>query len=168
MHLKFLGTGGRLNAAHGNTSAYYTEDDKLLLIDCGETAFGEIQELHLLDGISKVFFICTHAHLDNVGGLGNLCLYCHQKNIEFYVVTDPSYILIYDLYDLLQISSCKGLWNSIDTSKLEKHFSEIQVVQYIRTEHYKDSYGANIPAYLVHFYTKDGPILYSGNTNRID
>ena len=58
--LKFLGVGSCFNTDMGNTSAYYIEDNKLTLIDCGESAFESIVNRRLLDGIRKVDIYITH------------------------------------------------------------------------------------------------------------
>ena len=40
--LKFIGKGSCFNVVEVNTSAYYKNNDKLLLIDCGESVFKEM------------------------------------------------------------------------------------------------------------------------------
>ena len=73
--LKFIGTGSAFNHKLGNTSAYYKENGNLLLIDCGETVFGRILELNLLEDVSNVYIAITHTHSDHIGSLGSLVLY---------------------------------------------------------------------------------------------
>ena len=73
--LKFIGTGSAFNPKLGNTSAYYKENGNLLLIDCGESVFGRILELNLLEDVENVYIAITHTHGDHVGSLGSLVLY---------------------------------------------------------------------------------------------
>jgi ribonuclease BN (tRNA processing enzyme) len=72
MILNFLGTGNFNNIADGNTSAYFKEDNKLFLIDCGEMVFTKILKVGLLNGIEDVHILITHLHSDHVGSLSSL------------------------------------------------------------------------------------------------
>ena len=42
MKLNFLGRGAAFNPKEGNTAAFIKEGDRLLLIDCGESVFRQI------------------------------------------------------------------------------------------------------------------------------
>ncbi len=75
--LKFLGVGSCFNTKLGNTSAYYIEDDKLTLFDCGESIFERIVNKDLLKGIKQVDIYITHLHSDHVGSLPSLIFYLH-------------------------------------------------------------------------------------------
>ena len=75
--LKFLGVGSCFNTEMGNTSAYYIENGKLTLFDCGETVFDAIKRKKLLDGIDNVNVFITHLHSDHVGSLPSLIFYLH-------------------------------------------------------------------------------------------
>ena len=71
--LKFLGS----DAGYGknNNSAYIEFDNKLLLIDCGFTVFGKIQEQFDLSKYNEINVIITHLHNDHAGSLSQLILY---------------------------------------------------------------------------------------------
>ena len=72
--LNFIGTGGAFSSKYINNSAvYFTDFDKLILFDCGETVFHEILQRGILDGkLSRVDIVITHFHSDHVGSLGSL------------------------------------------------------------------------------------------------
>ena len=78
MELKFLGRGAAFNPLEGNTCAYVREGEKLLLLDCGETVFGELIRRKTLDGIREVWIAVSHMHSDHCGSLGSLTLYCAE------------------------------------------------------------------------------------------
>ena len=75
--LKFLGRGSAFNIKDGNTAAYIKDNNTLLLIDCGETVFKEIQRRNLLEGVSDINILITHLHSDHVGSLSSLLMYCY-------------------------------------------------------------------------------------------
>ena len=75
--LKFLGVGSCFNTEVGNTSAYYINDDKLTLFDCGEMVFDKVKRLKLLKNIKTVDIFITHLHSDHVGSLPSLIFYLH-------------------------------------------------------------------------------------------
>ena len=78
MELKFLGRGAAFNPLEWNTCAYVREGSKLLLLDCGETVFGELIRRRTLDGIREVWIAVSHMHSDHCGSLGSLTLYCAE------------------------------------------------------------------------------------------
>lgn len=81
--LAFLGAGSAFNYKLGNNCAYYRENDSILFIDFGETAFTRARELNLFEGVKNVFFAITHLHGDHVGSLSTCLFYCkYILNIE--------------------------------------------------------------------------------------
>lgn len=73
--LNFLGVGSCFNVQMSNTSAYYIDNDKLILIDCGESVFERIVHENLMDGIKHVDIYITHLHSDHVGSLPSFIFY---------------------------------------------------------------------------------------------
>lgn len=85
--LNFLGVGGSFTKTNGNTSAYYTFDDKsILLIDVGESVFNEVLKRNLLDNMKEIFIIITHFHSDHIGSLGSLLFYCDYLNLSTKII----------------------------------------------------------------------------------
>ena len=81
--LKFLGIGSCFNTDMGNTSAYYIDDGKLILFDCGETVFDAILKRDLLKDITEVDIYITHLHSDHVGSLPSFIFYLYlAKDIK--------------------------------------------------------------------------------------
>lgn len=85
--LKFLGNGSCFNVKSGNTSAYYYNKEKglLLLIDCGESVFEKI--VKKFNKLEKVIIVITHFHSDHIRSLPSFIFYCKiVKNIKPIVV----------------------------------------------------------------------------------
>lgn len=75
--LKFLGIGSAFNTALGNTSAYYQNEDRLLLIDCGGMVFHTLMSKQMMKDVKVLDVVITHMHPDHVGSLGDLIFYAH-------------------------------------------------------------------------------------------
>lgn len=73
--IKFLGKDSGFGKK--NTSAYAIVNNRLLLIDCGNTVFTQLQEKNLFDGISGIDVIITHMHGDHVGSFSQLALFSY-------------------------------------------------------------------------------------------
>ena len=88
MKLNFLGTDAGFGKK--NTSAWLvSKDNRLILIDCGNTVFSELLESGLLDkDWAGVDVIVTHLHLDHVGSLSQLGLYMYfNKKMPLNVIS---------------------------------------------------------------------------------
>lgn len=160
MLLTFLGKGSAFNTKEGNTSAYIKDGSSLLLIDCGETVFGKIRELNLLDGIDDVNVLITHLHSDHVGSLSSLIFYCHfVKKIHLKLYYPTEEILAYlhvsgndkFQYDFISLHRLGGI-QVTPSIKVRKH----------TTDHV---YGMNSFGYYITY--NDITIFYSGDSNEI-
>lgn len=162
MELKFLGRGAAFNVKEGNTSAYFIENDTLFLIDCGETVFSRIMQKNLLEGIKNVYVFITHLHPDHVGSLGTLIFYCT------FVLKNPLSIVINsnlpyynDLISLLTAVGCtENMYHLVKTRELIRKYNAFNSVMYDLTNHCPE-----IPSCSISFYTSEGAIYYSGDSN---
>ncbi len=81
--LQWNGTGAAINAELGQTSFTISgEGDNGLLVDCGGTVPGRLQQLGELDRITDV--LITHMHADHIGGLESLAYHAYyvQQRME--------------------------------------------------------------------------------------
>ena len=78
MNIRFLGTGGAFDAHLGNSAAWLELNGSNILIDCGHSVYGKINELGLADKID--YILPTHLHDDHVGSLSTTIL--HQKHMR--------------------------------------------------------------------------------------
>ena len=161
MELKFLGRGSGFNTKEGSTAAFFIEEEKLFLIDCGESTRAKIMELNLLDKVKAVYFFCTHTHSDHVGSLGNLALYCREGvHIPLYVVCPIGTKLQENLEKLLHIFGCNKNYYQILDYRLV-HAKAFSTVKYILTPHDEKL----DESYSLEFQTPEGVVYYSGDTN---
>lgn len=78
--LHFIGVGSAFNPKDGNTSAYFTRDRRLYLIDCGSLVFKELIDLVDFNQINQVEIFISHSHSDHIGSLGTLISYLYHKH----------------------------------------------------------------------------------------
>jgi ribonuclease BN (tRNA processing enzyme) len=171
--LTFLGRGGAFNTKEGNTAAYYKENGKLLLVDCGESVFSKIQELDLLNGIEEVHVLITHQHSDHIGSLSTLAFYCYyllnnpltvwpatleHEAIIKRILRDAGVVLTSDNIQDVQVR-----FNHL-SNDIAKYFNELKGVSFYETSHVDTmkSYGILLDS------STRGKIYYSGDTNDID
>lgn len=100
--LNFLGRGSSFNVLEGNTSAFIKDENKLILIDCGETVFKSLIENSLLNNIEEIDVILTHLHSDHVGSLSSLIHY------SYYVLCAPINIIYPEPDKINQLLSLLG------------------------------------------------------------
>lgn len=169
MDLKFLGRGGAFFTKEGNTSAYFVEGRKLVLIDCGGTVFSRLRQLELFESeemIEEVYCFITHLHGDHVGSLSDLIFFCNygyeDRQIKFHLVCPDD--LWFDLSDLLRIEGVdRSLFDTPMPKDLSGKFRSFRSVDFIPTEHQNGQ-----PAVSIEFETDDGYIFYSGDTGELD
>ena len=109
MKLNFLGRGAAFNPKEGNTSAYFTIDNQLFLIDCGESVFAKLMELDLLNNMKKINLMITHTHSDHIGSLGSLVMYAYyQLRISLNIILPEKARYLDSIKNLL-----KGLFDAV-------------------------------------------------------
>lgn len=164
MKLNFLGRGAAFNPKEGNTSAYFIDGSELFLIDCGENIYERIIQKNILNGIQTINVMITHMHPDHIGSLGTLIFHSYfvlKNPVNIIVGRNTKYVL--DLEYYLAIVGCtKDMYKFVYIENLtyNKTFSNMH---YFPTTHCNelDSYG-------IGFYTPDGIIYYSGDTNDLE
>ena len=165
MKLKFLGKGGSDNQLQGNTSAFFTENKCLFLIDCGENIFQRILSQKLLNDIDKIYLFITHTHSDHVGSIGSLLFHCYfVKKIEFNIVLPSNALHYSDIKELLRIyGACEDWYKIIEPKELENKFNSFNKIEYMETKHVEQ-----ISCYGILFDTDNGIVYYSGDTREIN
>ena len=76
MKLTFLGSGACFYPKLRNTSAYFTYNNSLVLLDCGETVYESLLLNEKIEEYEQIYVVLTHLHADHVGSLGSLLSYC--------------------------------------------------------------------------------------------
>ena len=148
MHeLTFLGSDSGFGK--NNTSAYFTINDKFVLIDCGMTVFNKV--IDLIKDYKELDIIITHLHNDHAGSLSQLIQY------NYFVLGNKTKV----------ISRCIHIKDYLDITgtPVESYelYTDQEYITFIKTYHDKrlDSYGM-----LLNINNKK--IIYTGDTNTIE
>lgn len=147
--LKFFGTDSGFGQM--NTSAYYIQGNKFVLIDCGFTVFQEVIEKIEINKYDDIKIIITHLHNDHAGSLSQILLYlyfvCHKK--------------------VTIACKCKYIQEYLDITGVPKEAYELndclKNLEFISTTHTNllDSYGFKMEI-------NNRKIVYTGDTNTIE
>jgi len=156
--LKFIGIGSCFNFEMGNTSAYYLDETQksLLLIDCGESVFGEIGKKGLIDNLEKITVVITHLHSDHAGSLPSLVFYMYLK---YGIKPDIIYPDKSDIIDKILFTVGEDMYN-IYTPEEYNDTIGIYIVNKVKQKH-----SCNIKAYGYELTIEDKKIFYSGDTH---
>lgn len=157
MNIRFLGKGSGYYPEYKNTSAFFTIDDKLFLIDCGETVFEKLMEMDFDFGrYSESTIIITHFHTDHIGSLGSTLSYMELNGSKVNVVYPNRKII--DLLDMIGI-----------TPDLYTYYSEIpaHLSGLIRAEASKVIHSPVLDCFGYTFFVGDLVFYYGGDSNAI-
>lgn len=111
--LKFLGRGSAFADEHN--SAFFIEDNELVLIDCPATSYQKIKKMSW-GQYNNIYILITHTHGDHSGGVGTMLQYiwfasCMKKKV---IIVAPSEAVKEDLLLLLmRIEGCEQDWFDI-------------------------------------------------------
>ena len=70
--LLFLGRGSAFADEHN--SAFFDEDNELVLIDCPATSYQKVKKMNWQQ-YDNIFILVTHTHGDHSGGVGTMLQY---------------------------------------------------------------------------------------------
>lgn len=161
MDLTFLGRGAAFNPKEGNTSAYFIENKKLFLIDCGESVFERIIENDLLKDIEVINLMITHTHSDHIGSIGSLVMYSFftlQKPINIILPNHEEYIV--HIKNILNAFGCfESMYKIVLENEFDNKYERFTNIRYLKTNHYN-----GLICYSLLFNTPNGIIYYSGDT----
>lgn len=185
--LKFLGRGSAFNTVEGNTSAYIKQDDRLFLIDCGETVFKRIRELNLIDKDTKsVYVLITHLHGDHIGSLSTFIFWCY---FTFNIVVTVIYPDVEEINGFLEK---QGVVKKVHCNIVDGHYACIKslnlFIEAKKTKHYNmyrdkktseiilkksddkdvENYQEIFKSYGYEILFNSKNIFYSGDTSRFN
>lgn len=149
MELKFLGRDSGFG--ENNNSAYYEENNKLVLIDCGFTVFNIAKKTFDFNKYEKVEIIITHLHNDHAGSLSQLILYL------WFIFNKKTTV----------ISNCENIKKYLEiTGTPEDAYTLInsrENLEFIKTTHV-----AHLDSYSAKLKINNKSILYTGDTSTIE
>ena len=161
--LTFISSGGAFSKLNRNNSAYYKINEKLVLIDCGETVFHDILNKEIInDDIKRIDIIITHFHSDHVGSLGSLVFFCRYKQIDVNIIF-PIKSIPKKLLDIFGIE--EKLYNLKTPQEVNDYY--IKEYKQLHGDLRNDETIIQMPAYGYHIKDKNINIYYSGDTTTL-
>ncbi len=167
MELKFLGIGSAFATKLYNTSAFFIEDSKLFLIDCGETTFKQLFKQSFLKNINKMFVLFTHTHSDHIASLASLIKYCSsiRTKLKIIVPSKDNNGLYKDILELLNIFNIYSIYKDKISFLLDyetsNYFSSFESMKFLPTNHAPE---LEKKCYSILFKTSLGNIFYSADS----
>lgn len=165
MNLNFIGRGAAFNLKEGNTNAYFIENDKLFLVDCGETMFETLVKQDILTKVKEVYVVISHTHGDHCGSLGSLGLYCQfvlHTRLKIIVPHDEAYKT-----SLIQLMTIFGntdkAYECLYEEEIDGRFEAFTSVRYEQTKH-----DYMLMCYSLVFETPEGSVFYSADTRTVE
>ena len=160
MQLHFLGRGAAFYPQQGSTSAYILEENRLFLLDCGESVFAELLRRGVLSGVTAVYVALSHLHSDHCGSLGSLSHYCrYAMNAPLFVVVPDEPAYCSDVKTLLRLFGAPEGGVSLLYDRDVTGFSSFSSFRYVPTRHVSE-----IPSHSFVFETPEGGVFYSADT----
>lgn len=154
--IRFLGCGSAFNPLWGNTSAYFTMEDSLFLIDAGETVFSKLYKMKLLESCRNIFIVITHTHADHVGSLPSIISYA-------YYVLGKRVKIIYPEESLTGLLDMMGIIRAAYEMVTGRNWTIGNIV--IQAVDVKHEENINCYGYLLEFPEKK--IYYSGDSYEV-
>jgi len=161
MNLTFIGRGAAFNPKEGNNSAYFIENNKLFLIDCGESIFERLINLGILNEVDSINVFITHTHSDHIGSIGSLVMYAYYvRHIPFSIILPTAAKYIDNINAILFGFGCTNeMYSFFIEDEFDNKLLSFNKVRYVETDHCD-----TLNCYSIVFYTNEGIIFYSGDT----
>ena len=160
--LLFLGRGSAFADEHN--SAFFVEDNELVLIDCPATSYQKVKKMNW-EQYYNIYILVTHTHGDHSGGVGTMLQYVWFASYMKKKVTivAPSAEVKEDLLLLLmRIEGCEQEWyNIITADELDKKW----FISAVPTTHVKPLEGR---CFGYHLNIHGNNVVYTGDTATLE
>lgn len=160
--LLFLGRGSAFADEHN--SAFFVEDNELVLIDCPATSYQKVKKMNW-EQYDNIYILITHTHGDHSGGVGTMLQYVWFASYMKKKVTivAPSEEVKEDLLLLLmRIEGCEQEWfNIVTADELNKKW----FIAAIPTTHVKPLEGR---CFGYHLNIHGNNVVYTGDTATLE
>lgn len=160
--LLFLGRGSAFADEHN--SAFFAEDNELVLIDCPATSYQKVKKMNW-EQYDNIYILITHTHGDHSGGVGTMLQYVWFASYMKKKVTivAPSEEVKEDLLLLLmRIEGCEQEWFDIITAdELNKKW----FIAAVPTAHVKPLEGR---CFGYHLNIHGNNVVYTGDTATLE
>ena len=160
--LLFLGRGSAFADEHN--SAFFIEDNELVLIDCPATSYQKVKKMNW-ERYDNIYILITHTHGDHSGGVGTMLQYVWFASYlkKKVTIVAPSAEVRDDLLLLLmRIEGCEQEWFDIITAdELNKKW----FISAVQTTHVKPLEGK---CFGYHLNIHGNNVVYTGNTATLE
>ena len=160
--LLFLGRGSAFAEEHN--SAFFVEDNELILIDCPATSYQKVKKMNW-EHYDNIYILVTHTHGDHSGGVGTMLQYVWFASYMKKKVTivAPSEEVKEDLLLLLmRIEGCEQVWfNIITADELDRKW----FIAAVPTTHVKPLEGK---CFGYHLNIHGNNVVYTGDTATLE
>ena len=158
--LTFLGRGSAFTDEHN--SAFFVENDELVLIDCAMSSFEKLNDMNMTL-FKHIYVLITHTHGDHVSGLGMLIDLMEFSVKTPITVVAPSKEVENDIrYLLRNIEGCADSWYGLTNAS---EFKKDWFVCAIPTFHTEQLKGKCFGYYLT---VGGNKVVYTGDTNTLE
>lgn len=118
--MKSLGNGSGFSNIY--TSAYFIDNNDLILIDIGDSAYHRLQKMDLVK-YENIYIFITHTHFDHVGALPIFVQYLFYNYGKIPTIVAPCKVVKSDLKKLLEIGDiANNMYNLKNAETLKKSF----------------------------------------------
>ena len=160
--LMFLGRGSAFADEHN--SAFFVEDNELVLIDCPATSYQKVKKMNW-EQYDNIYILITHTHGDHSGGVGTMLQYVWFASYMKKKVTivAPSEEVKDDLLLLLmRIEGCEQEWfNIVTADELDRKW----FIAAVPTIHVKPLEGK---CFGYHLNIRGNNVVYTGDTATLE
>ena len=160
--LLFLGRGSAFADEHN--SAFFVEDNELVLIDCPATSYQKVKKMNW-EHYDNIYILITHTHGDHSGGVGTMLQYVWFASYMKKKVTiiAPSEEVKEDLLLLLmRIEGCEQeLFNIVTADELDRKW----FIAAVPTTHVKPLEGK---CFGYHLNIRGNNVVYTGDTATLE
>ncbi len=160
--LLFLGRGSAFADEHN--SAFFVEDNELVLIDCPATSYQKVKKMNW-EQYDNIYILITHTHGDHSGGVGTMLQYVWFASYMKKKVTivAPSAEVKEDILLLLmRIEGCEQEWFDIITAD---ELNKTWFVTAVPTSHVRPLAGKCF-GYNLNIHGNN--VVYTGDTGTLE
>ena len=160
MALKFFGRGSGFADEH--TSAYFTKNNEMVIIDCPISTFNKVKHLNLTS-FEKFYILVTHTHGDHIGGLGLFVQYAYFTLKKPVSIIAPSESIADDISTILTIEGNEPSWCELITAAAVT--DKTRFGKCILTKHAPQLEGK---CFGYHLFVDGLNVVYTGDTSTIE
>ncbi|MBR5179676.1 MAG: MBL fold metallo-hydrolase [Lachnospiraceae bacterium] len=160
--LLFLGRGSAFADEHN--SAFFVEDNELVLIDCPATSYQKVKKMNWAQ-YDNIYILVTHTHGDHSGGIGTMLQYVWFASYmkKKATIVAPSAEVRDDLLLLLmRIEGCEQEWFDIVTAD---EINKKWFISAVPTTHVKPLEGR---CFGYHLNIHENNVIYTGDTATLE